>query len=156
MLTLIRCNAMSDRNSLAVSIAVAFCTLLPCSILPAQEPTELEFILSCNPLDSVSEGESIRSRSDVTHSFGIELLLKGAIRLYQVFISPQDMPVCNFVPSCSQFGAEAVSRLGVIRGILLTSDRLQRCNGISTSRYRIDYNSGRLIDPIQTYCEMLR
>jgi putative component of membrane protein insertase Oxa1/YidC/SpoIIIJ protein YidD len=141
---------MSYRNSLVVSIAVVFCTLLPCSISPAQEPTELEFILSCNPL------ESVRSRSDVTHSFGIKSLLKGVIRFYQVFISSQDMPVCNFVPSCSQFGAEAIGRLGVVRGVLLTSDRLQRCNGVSTSRYQIDYNSGRLMDPIQTYCEMLR
>ena len=147
---------MSYRNSLAVSIAVAFCTLLPCSISPAQEPTELEFILSCNPLDSFPEGESVRSRSDVTHSFGIESLFKGAIRFYQVFISSQDMPVCNFVPSCSQFGAEAISRLGIVRGVLLASDRLQRCNGVSTSRYRIDYSSGRLMDPIQTYCEMIR
>jgi putative component of membrane protein insertase Oxa1/YidC/SpoIIIJ protein YidD len=131
-------------------MAVVFCTLLPCSISPAQETTELEFILSCNPL------ESVRSRSDITHSFGIKSLLKGAIRFYQAYISSQDMPVCNFVPSCSQFGAEAISRLGVVRGVLLTSDRLQRCNGVSTSRYQIDYNSGRLIDPIQTYCEMIR
>jgi putative component of membrane protein insertase Oxa1/YidC/SpoIIIJ protein YidD len=144
---------MSDRNSLAVSIAVVFCTLLPCSISPAKGPTELEFILSYNPLDSVSEEARVRSRSGVS---GIGSLLKGAIRFYQVFISSQDMPVCNFVPSCSQFGMEAISRLGVIRGALLTSDRLQRCNGVSTSRYRIDYNSGRLIDPIQMYCEMLR
>jgi len=144
---------MSKRNSLAVSIAVVFCTLLPCSILPAQEPTELEFILSCNSLDSVSEAARVRSRSGIS---GIESLLKGAIRFYQVFISSQDMPVCNFVPSCSQFGSEAIGRLGIIRGVLLTSDRLQRCNGVSTSRYQIDYNSGRLMDPIQTYCEMIR
>jgi putative component of membrane protein insertase Oxa1/YidC/SpoIIIJ protein YidD len=139
-----------------VSIAVVLWTLLACSILTAQEPTELEFILSCNPLDRASEGERIRSRSSIAHPFGIESLIKGAIRFYQVFISSQDVPVCNFVPSCSQFSAEAISRLGVVRGILLTSDRLQRCNGVSTSRYRVDYNSGRLIDPIQTYCEMLR
>ena len=147
---------MSYRNSWALSIAVVFCALLPCDILHAQESTALEFVLSCNPLDSVPEGDQVRSRSDLTHPFGIESLLKGAIRFYQVFISSQDMPVCNFVPNCSQFSAEAISRLGVVRGILLTSDRLQRCNGVSTSRYQIDYNSGRLIDPIQMYCEMLR
>jgi putative component of membrane protein insertase Oxa1/YidC/SpoIIIJ protein YidD len=144
---------MSYRKSLAVSIAVVFCALLPWRILPAQEPTELDFILSCNPLDSVPDGHRVRSRSGIS---GIESLLKGAIRFYQAFISSQDMPACNFVPSCSQFGAEAITRLGVIRGILLTSDRLQRCNGVSASRYQIDYNSGKLIDPIQTYCEMLR
>jgi putative component of membrane protein insertase Oxa1/YidC/SpoIIIJ protein YidD len=136
-----------------MSIAVVFCALLPCRIMHAQEPTELEFILSCNPLDSVPEGKRVCSGSGISD---IGSLLKGAIRFYQVFISSQDMPVCNFVPSCSQFGAEAISRLGVVRGILLTSDRLQRCNGVSTSRYQIDYNSGRFIDPIQTYCEMLR
>ena len=83
-------------------------------------------------------------------------LLKGAIRFYQLFISSQDMPVCNFVPSCSQFSAEAIERLGILRGILLTSDRLQRCNGMSRSRYQMDYVSGKLIDPIQIYCEMPR
>ncbi len=136
-----------------MSIAIVFCALLPCNILPAQEPTELEFILSSNPLDSAPEAARVRSRSGVS---GVGSLLKGAIRFYQVFISSQDMPVCNFVPSCSQFSAEAISRLGVVRGILLTSDRLQRCNGVSTSRYQIDHNSGRLIDPIQMYCEVLR
>jgi len=58
----------------------------------------------------------------------LKLLTMGTIRLYQVLISPQDIPSCNFVPSCSHFGIEAIRRCGVIQGGLMTSDRLQRCN----------------------------
>jgi putative membrane protein insertion efficiency factor len=141
--------------SLAVMIIVAR-AVLSCSASFAQEPTELAFILSCNPIQNVPGGDRVRAHFDLSHIPGIKLLLIGAIRFYQLFISPQDMPACNFVPSCSQFGAEAIRRLGILRGILLTSDRLQRCNSMSTSRYHTDYKSGKLVDPVRLYAEILR
>ncbi len=136
---------------MVVCIAVLLNTALPCCA--SSEPTELEFILSCNPMESAPKAANARVHLSTP---GVKTLFVGAIRFYQLFISTQDAPSCNFVPSCSRFGVETIKRLGVIRGILLTSDRLQRCNSVSTSRYRIDYRSGRLMDPVQLYQEMLQ
>ena len=136
---------------MAACIAVLFSTALPCRA--SSEPTELEFILSCNPIESHPKAANASVHLSTP---GVRTLFVGAIRFYQVFISTQDAPSCNFVPSCSSFGVETIKRLGVIRGVLLTSDRLQRCNGVSTSRYQVDYRSGRLMDPVRLYQEMLR
>ncbi|MCL6516000.1 membrane protein insertion efficiency factor YidD [Alicyclobacillus sp.] len=54
------------------------------------------------------------------------LVLK-LIRLYQVAISPLTPPRCRFVPSCSQYALEAVTRFGVWRGGLLAVRRLVKC-----------------------------
>jgi len=51
-----------------------------------------------------------------------------AIRLYQATISKVQGDVCNFVPSCSHYGYDAIKKKGLILGILATSDRLQRCH----------------------------
>lgn len=140
---------------IAISIAISFNAILPYRVSSAQESTELAFILSRNPIRSVPRADRAGAHSDLSRAQGVKLLLIGAIRLYQKFISPQDVPTCNFVPGCSQFGVEAIGQLGVLRGILLTSDRLQRCNSMSTSRYQMDYKSGELIDPVRIYAEIL-
>jgi len=119
----------------------------------SSDATELALILSCNPIGDVSGADS--AHTSFSYSNPKKLLL-GAIKFYQLFISTQDTPACNFIPSCSQFGAEAIRQFGVIRGILLTSDRLQRCNGMSVSRYQIDYKSGKFLDPVQLYSDIFR
>ncbi len=50
------------------------------------------------------------------------------IRFYQIFISPMLGHNCRFYPSCSQYTIEAIREWGVIRGILLGSNRILRCN----------------------------
>ncbi len=53
--------------------------------------------------------------------------LIAIIRFYQKGISPLKPPVCRFVPSCSQYGAEAIERYGAARGGWLLVRRLARC-----------------------------
>lgn len=60
---------------------------------------------------------------------GIRWLLIGPIHLHQKIITHQDGDnVCNFEPSCSHYGLEAIRRHGLL-GVLMTSNRLLRCYG---------------------------
>ncbi|WP_373277238.1 membrane protein insertion efficiency factor YidD [Deefgea rivuli] len=43
-------------------------------------------------------------------------------------ISPLLGPRCRFIPTCSQYGIEAVSRYGPVKGSWLTTKRLCRCH----------------------------
>lgn len=49
------------------------------------------------------------------------------IRFYQLAISPMFPPRCRFVPTCSQYAVEAVSRFGVLHGGWLATKRLFKC-----------------------------
>lgn len=49
------------------------------------------------------------------------------IRFYRTSISPLKPPTCRFVPSCSQYALEAVTRFGALRGGWLTLVRIMKC-----------------------------
>lgn len=53
------------------------------------------------------------------------LLLIG---FYRHWISPLLGPRCRFIPSCSAYGLEAITRHGALRGGWLTLRRLLRCH----------------------------
>ena len=62
------------------------------------------------------------------------------------------MPACNFQPSCSQFGVDALRRYGLLRGGLLTVDRLMRDTRMAMRKhYRQDRQTERFLDPVETY-----
>ena len=42
---------------------------------------------------------------------------------------------CPYVPSCSQYGLEAIEKYGVIKGGLLAAWRILRCNPFSKGGY---------------------
>lgn len=50
------------------------------------------------------------------------------IRFYQRSISPLSPPRCRFVPTCSQYAYEAITKYGAIKGGWLALRRLLRCN----------------------------
>ncbi|MGB3128635.1 MAG: membrane protein insertion efficiency factor YidD [Dehalococcoidia bacterium] len=50
------------------------------------------------------------------------------IRLYQLAISVNTPKSCRFVPSCSQYGYEAVEKYGVVKGGWLIAWRICRCH----------------------------
>jgi putative membrane protein insertion efficiency factor len=57
----------------------------------------------------------------------------GVLRTYKVAFSPLYAGSCRFVPSCSDYAAEAVARHGVVRGSLMAVRRLARCNPFGAS-----------------------
>lgn len=54
--------------------------------------------------------------------------LLGLIRFYRKHISPYKAPSCKFIPTCSQYGLEAVERFGALKGGALAVWRILRCN----------------------------
>jgi len=77
----------------------------------------------------------------------LEILAFGALRVYQLFISTQDRPSCMFTPTCSNYALQAIRRYGLLRGVLMASDRFQRCNGWGRELYPLDPATGKLYDP---------
>jgi uncharacterized protein len=59
----------------------------------------------------------------------------GLIRAYKLLFSPFFAGSCRFLPSCSEYAAEAVARHGVIRGSALALRRLSRCHPLGSSGY---------------------
>ena len=54
-------------------------------------------------------------------------VLLALIKLYQSLIAPALPPACRYLPSCSQYGYEAIERYGALKGSWLTLKRLARC-----------------------------
>jgi len=51
-----------------------------------------------------------------------------AIRLYQLLVSPLLPPACRFLPTCSEYARESLSRHGLFRGGWLSVRRISRCH----------------------------
>ena len=58
----------------------------------------------------------------------MKYLLIGIIKFYQKAISPFRPPSCRFLPTCSQYGLEAVQRFGAIKGGYLAIKRISKCH----------------------------
>jgi len=72
-------------------------------------------------------------------------LLLGA---YSNGVSPADGPTCSFYPTCAGFAKDALHRHGLAEGILMTGDRLMRCNGYDRGIYPRVGSEGRYFDPV--------
>ena len=50
------------------------------------------------------------------------------LKFYKGVVSPWLPMACRYVPTCSEYAAEAVARHGALRGAVLASRRVLRCN----------------------------
>ena len=57
--------------------------------------------------------------------------LLSLIYAYRRWISPLLPRRCKYEPSCSAYAAQAIAEFGPVRGLLLASWRLLRCNPFS-------------------------
>ena len=62
-------------------------------------------------------------------------LALNAIRVYQLTLSQITPPACRYLPSCSQYGYEAVTRYGVLKGGWLAVKRIARCHPFCAGGY---------------------
>ena len=137
-------------------IFLTFCALgsfvITVSLTFADEAADLAFIRKANPITIPKPAEVVRFNPQETSE--LKLAATGLIRLYQKFISSQDGPTCNFVPTCSRFCMGCIQEYGILRGVLLTADRLIRCNGSQSRYYHKDRVTGKYIDLVSDYAEL--
>ena len=55
-------------------------------------------------------------------------LFKGIIIIYQKIISPLLPASCRYIPTCSEYGLEAIRRYGPWQGARLTIKRILNCH----------------------------
>ena len=65
----------------------------------------------------------------------LSLTLLAAVRAYQLLVSPLLPPACRFLPSCSEYAADAIRQHGALRGLGLALHRLARCHPWGGSGY---------------------
>lgn len=58
----------------------------------------------------------------------LAVVLIGLVKGYRAFISPLKAPSCKYYPTCSTYALEALNRHGAIKGFLLSTWRILRCN----------------------------
>ena len=142
---------VNQRVYLLFILFCVLCSYCPLSVSPAfaGEYADLAFIRKVNPMTLPKQQEVVRFNLQETSE--LKLAVTGLIRLYQKFISSQDGPSCNFSPTCSHFGIGCIQEYGILRGILLTADRLIRCNGSKSSHHLKDPRTGKYIDLVSDY-----
>ena len=59
----------------------------------------------------------------------------GLIRLYQKLVSPSLGVNCRYLPTCSSYAIEAISRFGIWRGGWLAMKRIGRCHPLRPGGY---------------------
>lgn len=57
------------------------------------------------------------------------------ILFYQKIISPYLRPSCRYIPSCSEYAKEAVTKYGAFKGSYLALKRILRCNPMAKKIY---------------------
>ena len=84
----------------------------------------------------------------------VSLVYGGSLYVYQNLFSQHLSASCLYHPSCSDFSKQAVSDYGLIKGTLLSFDRLSRCNRIAATDLdpgTIDPHVHRFLDAIKKY-----
>ncbi len=136
-----------SRFTAQILIVVFFALSLSWNAFP-HDLSDVEFIINHHSIGKIEKAEKIPSTRT---SSEIRLFAMGTLRLYQRFISSQQMNVCVFRPSCSHFSTQSIRKYGFFCGVLMTSDRLMRCSGLAYPYYDVDLNAGLLIDPIEDH-----
>lgn len=103
------------------------------------QPRELSDVSKAPPASSSANppGETTKGGEEgeeETYSAGVSVAL-GMLRFYKTQISPLLPGACRFLPTCSQYAAEAYKKHGVAKGTVLTAWRLLRCTPFGGAGY---------------------
>lgn len=76
--------------------------------------------------DKKADSEEEKSKPEEEEIMSSSMIM--AIGFYKQFISPLLPPACRFLPTCSQYGVQAIKEFGPTKGVILTAWRLARCS----------------------------
>jgi hypothetical protein len=62
-------------------------------------------------------------------------VLLAFLRFYKAHVSPLLPPACRYLPTCSEYAAEAIERHGALRGGALAVRRVLSCNPFARGGY---------------------
>ena len=62
-------------------------------------------------------------------------LILSILSVYKMAISPFLPISCRFIPTCSEYAAQAIGEHGLVRGAALTARRLLRCHPFNPGGY---------------------
>jgi len=66
----------------------------------------------------------------------LKRILIGLIKFYRTYLSGlKKAPTCKYIPTCSEYGIEAIEKYGALKGGILTIWRILRCNPFSKGGY---------------------
>ncbi|MFQ5905997.1 MAG: membrane protein insertion efficiency factor YidD [bacterium] len=137
-------------------VAVSFRILIVLAILSvcvaswATVREDLSFITETVKVRPEKEKTTARTGTRPFNEWNVPFT--SLIKSYQILLSSQDMPACNFTKGCSRFSYESFQKYGPLHGLMMTSDRLQRCNAFARKYYPIHPINGRAIDyPVEKY-----
>jgi len=85
--------------------------------------------------EKLQQGEEISFNIGNEEPSIIKESLINFIRGYKAYISPILPPACRFLPTCSEYGIEAIQTYGIYKGCILTCWRILRCNPFGGSGY---------------------
>ena len=88
--------------------------------------------------DYIEKEEEDGDAKATNDSSGSEVMSSSmimAIGFYKKVISPLLPPACRFLPTCSQYGVQAIEKYGPQKGLILTAWRLARCSPLGGKGY---------------------
>jgi uncharacterized protein len=84
----------------------------------------------------------------------VNIFFGSALYVYQNVLSKHISADCLFTPSCSEFSKQAIREFGLLKGIVLSVDRVNKCNriaGLDLKHYDVDIKTNRYPDPVSRY-----
>jgi putative membrane protein insertion efficiency factor len=89
--------------------------------------------------EDTDDGATVKSPKDektkASDKDGMSTAMIATIGVYKNFISPLLPPACRFLPTCSQYGVQAITEFGPGKGSILTAWRLLRCSPVGGKGY---------------------
>ena len=130
-------NRMGKHNSLFPPLASSTSLMMPLVItltrhaimIHHHRQRQLRLVLRLDDNDQQREEENELKQLPMS------ALMVGAIGFYKGWISPLLPPACRFVPTCSQYGVQAIQEFGPTKGSVLIAWRLLRCSPIGGKGY---------------------
>jgi putative membrane protein insertion efficiency factor len=117
-----------------IIIPVAICV----GVLATQRYVSSTLVVAARGL-RVEQEDGARDKQDGEEEAKEEKPVSSAmvatIGVYKNFISPLLPPACRFLPTCSQYGVQAIEEFGPSKGAILTAWRLLRCSPFGGKGY---------------------